>query len=49
MLEIEEEHPDRLLHRNTTERIIGAALSTSVLFFESVFHPCPSVAEISSA
>ena len=25
MLEIDEEHPDKLLHRDTTERIIGAA------------------------
>jgi hypothetical protein len=33
MLEIDEEHPDRLLHRNTTERIIGAASRTSVSFF----------------
>ncbi|MEY2498168.1 MAG: hypothetical protein QOD12_1724 [Verrucomicrobiota bacterium] len=25
MLEIKDEHPDKLLHRNVTERIIGAA------------------------
>ena len=25
MLEIKDEHPDKLLHRHTTERIIGAA------------------------
>jgi hypothetical protein len=33
MPEIEEEHPDRLLNRDTTERIIGAASITSVSFF----------------
>jgi hypothetical protein len=48
MLEIDGEHPDRLLHRDTTERIIGGALRTSVSFFESVFHPCPSVAKKST-